>query len=108
MFAALTSREERLIPIQQYRAELIASANACQGDPEDLEEILAQINACLHTCQIIDFVHAATIYGSLMRADQFSCYLLSAWPYMPTMSGLHKALVTIREKRGAAGTNARG
>lgn len=110
VYATLESQLQRVAPIQQHRAALIARANECRDEPEVLEELLAQINACLRTYQIIAFVHGMSVYGSILRADQMAVYLLSAWPYMPSLSGLFKALQVIRERRaaGEAQTQAQG
>lgn len=106
VYATFESQQQRLAPIQQHCAALTASANECHDEPEVLEELLAQINACLRTYQIIAFVHGMCVYGSILRADQFAAYLLSAWPYMPSLSGLFKALQVIRERRAVGEVDA--
>lgn len=98
VFATLASLAERQAPILQQRAALIAQAGACSHLPEELEELLPHINACLNTYQIIVCVHMLAVYGSILRADQFAAFFLSAWPFMPSLSGLRQALKTIREQ----------
>lgn len=101
VYATLTSQLERLGPIQQQRAALVAQADACSELPEVLEELLTAISACLNTYQIVVCVHMLAVYGSILRADQFAAYFLSAWPFMPSLSGLRQALQTIKEQRQA-------
>lgn len=102
LIAALHSLKERQAPVQEQRARLVQE---CSEDAKVLDEVVAQISAGLHTYQVISGVYMLAVYGTILRADQFARYLLAAWPYMPSLSGLREALEDMRARRqGASGS----
>ena len=54
--------------------------------------------------QLIAGIYALTIYASIFRADQFAAYIIAAWPFCPTLTGLRGAMdaVCARRAEGAA------
>lgn len=51
-----------------------------------------------------------SVYGTILRPDQFAGLMLNAWPFAPTLSGLRSSLQLLRARRGvqAAGSGGAG
>ncbi|KAI8467497.1 MAG: hypothetical protein J3K34DRAFT_523664 [Monoraphidium minutum] len=79
-----------------------------EGPERVLEELVAQLSAGLNTYQLIAVVYMLSVYGTIFRSDQFAGYLLCAWPYMPSLSGLRGALGNLRAARRGAGGSGGG
>jgi len=87
---------DRLSHFTQNSAQL---AQECTVAADILDDVLTQITAGLDTYQFCSGVYMLAVYASCLRADQLAVYLCSAWPFMPSLSGLHAALALIRERR---------
>jgi len=96
--------------LSQFRRENVELAKECTEtvlaaadvlDESLMDDSLEQIMELLGSYQFYSGVYMLAVYASCLRADQLAVYLCSAWPFLPSLSGLHAALALIRE-RGAA------
>jgi hypothetical protein len=90
-------------------AAALAAAAAAAGDGARAGEAVARLRAMLRVYQVIAGVYALAVYGSVLSPPQLASLLLSAWPWLPSLTGLRIALAAREEARAAAqGARGRG
>ncbi|KAI8472340.1 MAG: hypothetical protein J3K34DRAFT_519816 [Monoraphidium minutum] len=98
LYVLLLQHYSRLATVKARTKELLDKV-CLVHDLGAREEHVREINALQSTYQIETMVFSLAIYTSLMRPDQFASYYLAAWPYVPTHSGMLRALELFREER---------
>jgi len=92
----------RVTRLTHERAALLDECAATAADITAQEALVAQLSAAQRSFQIASAAAVLAIYGALLQPDQVARFMVACYPYVQSLSGLHRTLLRVQEKRAAA------
>ncbi|GBF89911.1 hypothetical protein Rsub_02615 [Raphidocelis subcapitata] len=96
---------ERVARIDAERASLLAACAAAADDAAEGERLVARLVVVQRGYEVVSGAAVLALYGSLLTADQVAGFFVACYPYVPSVSGLHRTLLQ-RQKDAAAARDA--
>ncbi|KAI8472604.1 MAG: hypothetical protein J3K34DRAFT_413644 [Monoraphidium minutum] len=99
--AALSVWSARSRAFAELREALLARSAAGSGDLGLQEAVLKELQAAQAAFEVHTIVFTLCVYGSLLTAVQVTTLLVSSWPWVPSLHGMHAVICSRAEQQKA-------